>query len=187
LSIRPDPVARKYARALLEVARDQELISAVSESLERVISLLDGLPELEVALKHPRVGQEEKLQLLDQVARDALPVVRRLLELLLRKGRWGRLRAVVSEFERLRADLRGEVLAEVTVAHPVGRAEEEEIQRALSRLFARRVTIRTSVDPGMIGGLRVVLGDRIIDNTVVRRLQIMRRRLKERPLEVEVN
>lgn len=169
-------VARRYAQAAFEVARERGQVEGWLEELERLVDLLEGT-EAGAFLAAPQVPFEAKQQFVDQALAGFLPEVRNLVLLLVRRRRIRLLRRIFEEFSRLANEYRGVVVAEVTSAVPLEDADKAVVIRQLSELTGKRVILRTHVDPSILGGLIVRVGDKLIDGSVRTRLERLRETL----------
>jgi F-type H+-transporting ATPase subunit delta len=101
------------------------------------------------------------------------------LQLLVKNRRLFALRDIVSGFRRLLADHRGEVTAEVTSAVPLSEAQTEELKATLKAKTGKTVTLNTTVDPSILGGLIVKIGSRMIDTSIRSKLNALKYAMKE--------
>ncbi len=169
-------VARRYAQAAFEVARERGQVENWLEELERLVDLLEGT-EAGAFLAAPQVPFGAKEQLVHQALAGFLPEVRNLVLLLVRRRRIRLLRRIFEEFGRLANEYRGVAVAEVTSAVPLEDADKAVVIRQLSELTGKRVLLRTRVDPSILGGLIVRIGDKLIDGSVRTRLERLRETL----------
>jgi F-type H+-transporting ATPase subunit delta len=173
----PRALARRYARALLDVAERQgpNAALALRDELRAFAPIVAGHPELQRALVHPGVGSEAKKRLLAAVAEQAgastLP--RRLLEVLAERDRAGLLEDVVEAYAGLANAAQGIVSAEAVSAV----ALPDPQRRALAAALGDAVELRTRVEPQVLGGLLVRVAGKTYDGTVRTRLDSLRRRL----------
>jgi ATP synthase F1 delta subunit len=171
--------ARRYARALLEVAYQSADgdPAALRRQLAEAAGLLEDRPELEGALSSPAVPLDAKRNVVRAVWKDASPLLRRLLEMLVERGRLGVLDAIASTYGQLWNAARGVLPAEATSAEPLSEEQRAAVQRALGRATGRDVELTTAVDPELMGGLLVRVGGQVYDGTVRGRLRALRERL----------
>jgi F-type H+-transporting ATPase subunit delta len=118
----------------------------------------------------------ERYALVDRVL-DLPPIARNLAKLLIQKGRSQGARAVANAFGALADDHAGLAKAEITTAVSVTDAQRVAIEAQLSRSLGKTVTATSAVDPSLIGGLVVRVGDQLIDGSVRTRLRLLRREL----------
>lgn len=173
--------ARRYARALLEVAftSAQADPASLRRELEQAASLLESQRDLSEALASPAVPQPAKREVVDAVWRDASPLLRRLLAMLVERGRTGLVAAIAATYAELWNAARGVVPAEAISAVPLDPEQLSAVERALGRAARRDVELKASVDPQVMGGLMVRLGGLVYDGTVRGRLRALRERLAE--------
>lgn len=173
----PRALARRYARACLEVARSQgrDATLALRDELRALAAAVAGHPGLLGALRNPGLGAERRRRLLGAVAESAgaSVLLRRLVDLLASRDRVALLPDVADAFAFAANAAHGIVSAEATSAVPLGAAE----RAALARALGETVELRTSVEPEVLGGVVVRLQGRTYDGTVRARLAALRRRL----------
>lgn len=179
----PRALARRYAKALLEVARAQgEAAPAALESeLAAHAALVEGHAELRRALADPAraAGRRRLLSSLAEKA-GASPLLRRFFDLLAANDRAALLPAVAEEFAAARGAAEGRVSAEAVTALPLSPPQRAALAEALGTASGRTVELRTRVDPAVLGGVLVNLGGRSYDGTVRARLRALRERLAGR-------
>jgi F-type H+-transporting ATPase subunit delta len=177
------PVARRYARALLEVAgaapsADPEPPARVRAALSEARSLLESRPDLMRALTHPTVAVDARKQVASAVWARAPEVVKRLLHLLIDRDRVRLLPAIADAYADAWNEARGVVAAKATAAVELDPAERKALVDALQKATGKGVELETRLDPAVLGGLRVTLGGRTFDGTVKAQLEALRRRLR---------
>jgi F-type H+-transporting ATPase subunit delta len=176
----PRTLARRYARALLDVAgaHGADAVLALRDELRVFAPVLAGHPELAAALSHPGVAAEQRQRLLAVVAEraGASDILRRLLDLLAARDRIALLPDVVEAYAGLANAARGVVSAEVVSAVPLPEQQKLALGAAL-RDGGTAVELRERVDPDLVGGLLVRSGGRTYDGSVRTRLAALRRRL----------
>jgi F-type H+-transporting ATPase subunit delta len=168
---------RRYAEALLGSA-PPEALDVLERQASELVALLSASPELRRALRHPRVAPDEKRRVLRRVAPDLHPLLGRFFDLLLAKGREGELAEMLAAFLRRLAEQEGRVQAEVASAVPLGEEDRERLRAALAARFRRKIDLEVRVDRSLIGGVRVRVGDQVIDASLAGKLERLRRRLR---------
>jgi F-type H+-transporting ATPase subunit delta len=173
----PRALARRYARALVDVAERQgpNAALALRDELRAFAPIVAGHPELQRALVHPGVGSEAKKRLLAALAEraGASALLRRLLEVLAERDRTALLGDVVEAYAGLANAAQGIVSAEAVSAVALPDAQ----RRALAAALGDAVELRTRVEPQVLGGLLVRVAGKTYDGTVRTRLDSLRRRL----------
>jgi F-type H+-transporting ATPase subunit delta len=173
----PRALARRYARALLEVAGREGVDAplALRDELRAFSPLISGHAGLRRALLDPGLGAEPRRRVLAALAEraGASVLLRRLLDLLASRDRVALLPDVAEAYAELANAARGIVSAEAVSAVALPEAQA----RALAAALGRAVELRTRVEAGLIGGLLVRTGGKTYDGTVRTRLAALRRRL----------
>jgi len=173
---RRDTAARRYAEAAFETARAAKAIPA----WERDLALLRDLvaePELNALVTHPAVPYADKERVLRRLAGDVTPEALNLVLLMVRRGRPKAIGAMVEHVRALARRHRGVALAEVRTALPLDEAQRADVAKRLHELTGDEIEINEVVDPSLIGGISVRIGDRLYDASVRNRLERLRARL----------
>ena len=153
-------------------------LDRIEDELFRFGRLLSAQPQLQVVLDDPALEADRKVAVLDDLLSDRVaPTTLMLLQHVVRAPRRRTLEEAVADLVELSAERRGRLLAEVTVAEPMTAEQENRLRGILERLYGRKVEIQADVDPTVLGGVRVLVGDEIIDGTVTRRLAEARQHL----------
>lgn len=172
-------VARRYAKALIALTDERGDADAVRSQLTKLEQTLLHVPDALGFLANPTVAVEPRKTALEQILTlsGAGPTAANLTRLLLDKGRIAELPAIRSEFETLLDARSGRATATVTSAVPLTAADEERLRIALHRLLHKDIAMTTAVDPSLIGGLVVRVGNRIYDASVANHLARLRHQL----------
>jgi len=168
--------ARRYAKAVFELARDEGSVAEWAHRLHRVSELLADA-EVAAVLTNPTIPVTQREALIAAAPHQFDDETTNLARLLIESGRVDQARAIEQEFQRLADDAAGRVRATVTTAIELERDDRDRVERELSRRLNKEVSLDVVVDPRVIGGLRLQYGDRVVDATVATRLQQLRRRL----------
>lgn len=172
-------VARRYASALFEVAKQKGEIEAVAANLHEVGTTVQSSRELMSVLHHPLIGLEKKKSVLHAVFSGSVrPDVEKFLFLVVEKNRAVVLPQILVEFNRLFDEFRGEADGEVVSAVPLSDAQIVDIKAALQKKFGVQVRLKTRVDQNILGGLVVRVGDKLIDSSVETKLRTLNEQLK---------
>jgi len=172
-------IARRYAQALFLAARKKDVVDRVWEDLKGVIAVDHAAGDrFRLFLEAPQVPTEHKFAALEATFRPVChPLVVEFFRMLLNKKRMFSLREIVVEFERLVEEHRGVVRARVTSAVPLADAELSSLVNSLESGLKKKVRVVANVDPAIMGGLIVRVGDRIADKSVSTMLTQLRDRL----------
>lgn len=172
-----EQIARVYAAALLEAARDAGSVERAGKDLKAFAGALDASPPLRAVLFDPQVEASAKQRVLAALTEGADPLVANTLGLLLDKGRQAAIADVCHEYEELAAEEARVVAIEVTSAVELTPEAEESIARRVEEATGKRPQLEKRVDAAIIGGLVLRVGDVIIDGSVRSRLHQLRERL----------
>lgn len=169
--------ARRYAEAAFEIAERDGTLAVWLDALDRAAAIVAD-PELGRLLSNPAIPAASRREVLENVLSgriDAAPM--RLVGLLLERGRIERLPEVARELRRLQRRKDGITEAVVTSAAPLTEAEVSALRDRLTAITGGAVEFTLGVDPALLGGVEVRLGDRLIDGSVRGRLDRLRTRL----------
>lgn len=166
------------ATAALAAAEGEGALDDVEDELFRFARLLEREPTLRAALTDPALPAERKAALLqDLLGERARPATVRLVTDAVNRPRSRSLEAALDNLSRLAAQRRQRLVAAVTVARSLDATQSARLSAVLQRLYGREVTLQVDVDPAVLGGVEVRVGDEILDGTTRRRLATARRRL----------
>ncbi len=170
--------ARRYARAVFDVARESGDIDGWRARLVRLQTLLSD-PQTAGIIANPAVSPERRLQVVDVLDPDDElgQEGRNLGKLLIEARATPALPEIREEYDRLDDQTAGRVRAVATSAVPLGDEDRERLVADLSKRFQKEVRLQTRVDPSILGGLVIQVGDQVIDASVQTRLQQLRRQL----------
>lgn len=173
-------LARRYALAAASLAREQnavERVGAELESMDRAIGSSGLVHDFFLA---PIVDRREKERVLAGAFEKSVhPISLHLLLLLVRKRREAMLGPIVEEYAALEREARGVETLTLQSARPLERSEFARLISRLEAHYGKKFDVTEVVDPGLIGGLRVTIGDRRIDATVSGRLATLARELAQ--------
>jgi len=171
------PAARPYAEALFSLLRERGGAGAVIEEIEGVVRALQEAPHSRDVLVHPGAAPKAAEAVLGTLVQGRSPVVGNLLHLLFDKGRIGALQDIVLAL-RSRVDVaEGRVQARVQAARPLTEAQAVRLREALSQRLGSEVQLSFEERLELIGGIRVLFGDRVLDGSLSGQLASLRRRL----------
>ncbi|MCS7047667.1 MAG: ATP synthase F1 subunit delta [Verrucomicrobiae bacterium] len=173
-----DPVLTGYARALLDMAEAENAVGVVEQDLFRLRDLLRANPQLLEFLKNPNLKREGKRQALAELFEGRVhSLVLGWLLTLQDSDRVGRLPAIIEEFIRLAAEVRQTVAGEVITARPLEETVLEQMASALTRALGKNVHLYQRVDPSVLGGAIIKVGEQVIDGSLRYKLQQLQQQL----------
>ena len=171
--------ARRYAKALFELAQQEKQLVPIRERLEQIDQMIQTQTELRDICQNPRYHQDEKKRILGSLAdRIGSPsLLKRFMDLLVQKNRLGQLPDITKAFGILVDEAQGVEHVRVRTARPLSKDQQAQLKRQLETLIRRDVDVVVDTDPSLIGGMIVYAGSRVYDGSVKGQLQRLRREL----------
>jgi F-type H+-transporting ATPase subunit delta len=158
-------------QALLALAEQDQSLDDVEDELFRFGRILVAQPRLTALLSDESQPADRRLRLLHTVLADRTrPVTRRLLEQAVRAPRRRALEEIIDELVDRAAARRERSVAYVTAAGPLSEQQEQRLIDVLNRIYQRPISLKIDVDPGLLGGMVIRMGDEVIDGSVASRL-----------------
>jgi len=178
--VRSSAIARRYAKALILIGKENGQAETYRDELDRIISLLDGERMLEQAVSNPLYNTASRRNVLQAVLEklDLSKVINSFLLLLFDKGRITYLRDVSTHYNKLADEQKGIVRADLISATKLSSESFEQIRNSLSKMTGKEVVLEAQEDPSLIGGVVTRIGDLVLDGSIKTQLQNMRESLK---------
>ena len=175
-----DPINTGYARALFEQAHAEGVVSRIEEELFRLRELLKTNPDLLQFLKDPNIKHEGKRKALGDIFGGRVhPLVLSTLLTLSDQARAGRLLTIIEEYSTVATAARQTVTGSVTTAITLDNATLGRLGTELSRITGKNVQLLQRVDPGILGGAIIQVGEQIIDGSLRRKLDQIQTKLAQ--------
>lgn len=177
--MRTKTISKRYTQALLEIAHEKDKISEYSKQLEMVDNSITSTPIIQFAWYENQLARDEKKQIIKAFFSEKVDsVIVDFLCLLIDKKRENCFKEIVGEYMKL-ADIKKDYI-EVSVGTAIKLSEEdiEKIKNKLSGMTGKKVRLKIKIVPDIIGGIVLKIGDKIIDNSVVKRLSSMGKELE---------
>lgn len=172
-------VARRYAQALYEIAVDNETLDKQQEELRGVTEIIEQEPDLWKIIHHPQVTVTNKKEMITQLFADQVSqTTLNFLYLIIDRHREAYLSGITAEYIRLANEARNIIEAVVISARELNEGQKQQLAKVLSRLAGKDVNPQYKVDPALIGGLQVRIGDKVIDGSVKYKLETLKQSLK---------
>jgi ATP synthase F1 delta subunit len=172
-----EEIAQVYARSLFQVAQEHDKLDLVREQLGQFVDAMEQTRELQTFFFSPYFSTEEKKDGLDRVVTDVDESVRNFLALLLENHRMPVIFRVRREFERLWAEAHQLLGVEITSAIELDSSIAERIGEEIGRQTGRTVQLTSTVDPDVLGGIVLRVGNSILDASVRTRLDNRRKQV----------
>jgi F-type H+-transporting ATPase subunit delta len=170
-----EEIARVYAKSLFEVAKEKGTLDVVREQLGQFSEALSGNPELSTFFFSPYFSTAEKKDGLEKAVIDADPTVLNILELLLENHRMPAIHRLNKEFDRLWDDENKLLPVDITSAVALDEDVVKRLGDQIGEQTGRKVQLNAHVDPDVLGGIVLRVGNQILDASIRNRLDQLRR------------
>ena len=175
--MRSETIARNYAEALFELGEHSGNTAKYVDLLDAVAAAVEQTPRVQAVLMSPKVPKAEKARILGGALRETPREFVLFLQAVVKRGRQQLLREIATEYLVLLDQKLDRVRAGVTLARKPDERLKKTIQEALSRQLGKQVIPAFTVDPEILGGAIVRVGERVLDGSVRRRMTKLRRQL----------
>ncbi|GMU02279.1 ATP synthase F1 subunit delta [Corallococcus caeni] len=175
-------IARRYARAILDVAAEGNRTDAVAEQLNAFAAVVGQSPDLSDVLLNPAYSRAQRNSVVEALLKampsPAEPALANALRLLVDRNRLGYLPDIARLYRDMADARAGRIRGQVTSAAPLSPDAVSRLQQSLQQLTQRNVVLETKVDPSVLGGVAAQVGGTLYDGTLRTQLEEMRRQLK---------
>jgi F-type H+-transporting ATPase subunit delta len=175
-----EQLGKTYARALIGAAKSAGIADKIIEQLGVVVDeCLATSPQLRAAFASPQIDDSEKIKVIDRLfGEDFDPVLVKFLKVMAGRGRLAHVAAVRTAADAIHDEMLGRLVATVQTAVPLDDALRSKIEEQLGSIMQKQVRLSESVDPDLIGGMVIRVGDRVFDSSVSNRLDTLARRTR---------
>jgi len=170
--------AMRYGQAVFETAAQHQNFNTWRDNMETLVRMVQDRDVL-FFLENPRVPIANKREILEPKLKGVNPMAVNLLYLLVERGGLSMMPDIFADYQRRLDDLYGIAHAKVTAAIPLSDTETAEVRQKLGTMFGKHVDITTKVDPSILGGIVARVGDKVIDGSVSRRLENLKREINQ--------
>ena len=170
----------RYASALFDLASENGTVSAVESDLEKVGQAIGENADFAALIRSPQVSREAAGKVVDAVSGvlGLSDLTKNFLGVLAANRRLSALPEIIRAFAAIAAAQRGEATADITSAHALTDEQVEQLRQKLEVREGRKVKVKTSVDPDLLGGLVVTIGSKRIDSSIRTRLNSLAQAMK---------
>ncbi len=166
-------IARPYAEAAFQLARDENVLAGWADAIERMAAVAAN-PDMRVCIDNPRLQTKDLATLFLGVAGDGLTANQQnFARVLVENDRIDVLPEIRDLFLELKNDHEGSKKALIASAFPIDAATQQQLVADLERRFACKIQASVSIDPELIGGVRIAVGDQVVDASVRGKLAAM--------------
>lgn len=178
--MRSSAIARRYARALILIGKEDGNAETYREELESFVALINREPILEQSVINPLYSEKNRRNVLQAVLKKMAVsgIMNAFLLFLFDKGRMNCLRDISAYYNVLADELKGVIRASLISAAELSSESHELIRQSLSKLTGKQVALETTLDSRLIGGVITKIGDLVLDGSIKTQLQNMRDSLK---------
>ncbi len=178
-------VARRYAAAFFEIAKEQNQLGEMEVQLQRLVGDINGNRELKKVFNHRLIKEQDKKAVVKDIFGGRIsPVLMNFVYLLIDKKREVYLEQIQLQYVEMANAARNILDASVTSAIELSAEDIKDLQKRLSDITGKDVRLTTLVDPQLIGGLVIRVGDRVIDGSITKRLQLLKNNLSKAKLRI---
>lgn len=168
-------LAKKYSAAMYAIACEMNALEEVEKQIVTIGETVRDNSELRTVLMHPMLTKEAKKEVVNRIFADgALPSVMQFISVVIDRNRIDLLPDIVDTYVKMSREGRQIEEAKVVSAVALTAEQESRLVERLNHITGKQVFLSKSVDPSILGGMIVTIGDRMIDGSVTRRLQEMR-------------
>lgn len=167
--------AIRYAKAILETAVTTGNAAKVNDDMLSIVATVAGSAELSEFLASPITSSEVKMSALKEVFASVQPETTSLFRLLQENKRFEILAAIASQFNAQFDEMNGVEVAKITTAFPITADLEQQVLAKIATISNKKITVQNVVDPSIIGGFILRIGDKQYNASVANRLQELRR------------
>ena len=173
-------LAERYAAALFELADERHALDATAGDVRELRTMLHGSADLTRMVRSPVLSRGEQAKAIEALAENAKlsELTRDFLAIVARNRRLFAVPAMIEAYLAKLAERRGEVTAEITAAQTLSQAQQDALVDQLRRVVGSRVAIDLKVDPGLLGGMVVKIGSRMVDGSLKGQLQRLQLSMK---------
>lgn len=175
-----DVIAERYSQALFDLAVEKNMLEETLEDVLFVQSLMEDHPELYRYLQLPDVSVDRKKTAMEHIVEGSVrKPMAGLLQLLIQKARISYLNEILANYQSLLREEKGQIQARITSAVELSAEELQKIVRTLEQSLHKEILAEQVVEPSIIGGVIVRVGDKVYDNSIRSSLDRLSRHLKD--------
>jgi len=173
-------VARRYAEAYFSIAREANKIDDYQVELGKIVQSIQETEGLREYFAHPLIPTQEKSKIAKQLfSQEVSELTLNFLLLVLDKRREIYLELIFKEYEELADESKNIKKAELISAMDVPDAEISTLADMLSRSTGKTIQLKLTIDPSILGGVKIRMGDKIIDASIAKKLEMLKKNLKQ--------
>lgn len=185
----PSTASLRYAAALIDLAEENKSLDKIAKDLNELQSMISNSDDLNMLITSPLLSKAQQDKALAAIAKKAKfqKLTVNFIGVLTENGRLSILSDIINAFEAELATRRGEITVNATVAQDMSEKQKKALQTAISKSIGADVTVKTTVEPSILGGMIVTVGSQMIDDSVARKLERLKAAMGKQSNENLVN
>ncbi|HNX28129.1 MAG TPA: F0F1 ATP synthase subunit delta [Syntrophomonadaceae bacterium] len=173
-------VARRYAEAFFSIARETESIDGFQQELQVVVNTINEMEDLKEYFGHLLIPAKDKKEIAGKIFSGKISsTTLNFLMMVLDKRRQAYLEVILEEYKDMADEVRNITKAELVSAQEVSEAEIKSLAEKLSASTGKKVQLEPKVDPSLLGGIKIRIGDQIMDGTIAKKLEMLKTQLMQ--------
>jgi len=173
-------VARRYAEAFFSIAQESRKIDDYQRELEYIVKTIDKTEDLKEYFNHLLIPTKEKKEVARKIfAKQVSRMTLNFLLMIIDKRRESYIGLIAEEYKEIADETRNITKAELFSAKEVSDQEISDLAKRLSAATGKTVQLKPMVDPSLLGGVKIRIGDQIIDGTVAKKLEMLKEKMKQ--------
>jgi F-type H+-transporting ATPase subunit delta len=171
-------LAVRYANALFSAAQEKNCVTAVLDEVGSFVDVLSKDTQLQKFFFHPAIAPSEKKSLLDDLVENRLtPLSRSFLSTLLDAKRINYLSLIYEMFVKLNNQAQNRVKARVSSVLPIDSKLQKKVKESVERYLKKEIDLEFAVDPGLLGGVKLVIEDKVVDGSILHNLKKLEQKI----------
>lgn len=171
-------ITQRYAQGLFELAKENDSVEEKKRQADVILDAMADCPDFALFLCTVKIKEEEKIAMIDKIFIDAVDHdMLSFLKLIVEKGRAFYLQGILEDYVKLANENLGIEIATVTSARRIKSEDMQTIGEALVRKTNKKVFLKNKIDPSVIGGIKVTIGNTVIDATMSAKIERLRNTL----------
>ncbi|TCT13088.1 F-type H+-transporting ATPase subunit delta [Natranaerovirga pectinivora] len=170
-------VVKTYSRALFQLAQEENIKEKLEEESIVILDVLKNNEDFLTLLNHPKISKDEKISIFEESFVNLSNELLGLMSVIIKKDRYMYIIDILKDFLEIIKEDKGIVTASVFSAKELDEKQKAKIEQRLENLTNKKVETVYTVDQSLVGGLKIRIGDRIVDNSIKGRIDLMAKEL----------
>ncbi len=170
-------IAERYGEGLFALAKEENTVSSWKDQVTAILSAMEENDDLHLFFQAVKISKEEKRDFIDKVFKDADKDIRNFMKLVIDKGRSYYMQEIFESYEKRANEELGIQKAVVTSARKLSEEDMQRIKETLAKKTGKTIVLTNKVDPSVIAGIKVTVGNNVTDITMSTRIEQLRNAL----------